>query len=61
METVIADDSGAGHDLASWMRARGKERWERIWFRDTGTADARLAATELPGELSRHPSQCAIQ
>jgi uncharacterized ferredoxin-like protein len=34
METVIADDSGTGHDLASWMRARGKERWERIWFRD---------------------------
>ena len=34
METVIADDPVTRKDLAAWMRARGTERRERIWFRD---------------------------
>src|SRR6266478_3742125 len=52
METVIADDPGTRHDLAAWMRARGKERRERIWFRDAAAAeavDAILFVGLLPG------------
>src|SRR5206468_5347783 len=33
-ETVITDDPATRGQLAAWMRARGKERRERIWFRD---------------------------
>jgi len=40
METVITDDPRTRHQLAAWMRARGKERRERIWFRDVGAAEA---------------------
>jgi hypothetical protein len=40
METVIADDPGTRGELAAWMRARGKERRERIWFRDAEAAEA---------------------
>jgi hypothetical protein len=40
METVIADDPGTRRDLAAWMRARGRERRERIWFRDAAAAEA---------------------
>jgi uncharacterized ferredoxin-like protein len=40
METVIADDPGTRGELAAWMRARGKERRERIWFRDAEVAEA---------------------
>ncbi len=40
METVIADDPGTRSELAAWMRARGKERRERIWFRDAEAAEA---------------------
>jgi len=40
METVIAEDPGTRRDLAAWMRARGKERRERIWFRDADAAEA---------------------
>ncbi len=40
METVIADDPATRGQLAAWMRARGKERRERIWFRDAGAAEA---------------------
>jgi hypothetical protein len=40
METVIADDPGTRDELAAWMRARGKERRERIWFRDAQAAEA---------------------
>src|SRR6266566_2212892 len=39
METVIADDTGTRSELAAWMRARGKERRERIWFRDAEAAE----------------------
>jgi uncharacterized ferredoxin-like protein len=38
METVIVDDAGSRAELAAWMRARGAERREAIWFR------------QLPGE-----------
>src|SRR5690349_1196823 len=40
METVIIDDPGTRRQLAAWMRARGKERRERIWFRDADAAEA---------------------
>jgi uncharacterized ferredoxin-like protein len=52
METVIADDEDIRCDLAAWMRARGKERRERIWFRDAAAAeaaDAILFLGLLPG------------
>src|SRR5438309_630326 len=34
METVILDDKTILGRLAAWMRARGKERRETIWFRE---------------------------
>jgi uncharacterized ferredoxin-like protein len=40
LETVIIDDSETLSALASWMRARGKERRESIWFRDAEAAEA---------------------
>lgn len=40
METVIVEDAGTRHRLAEWMRARGKERRESIWFRDADVAEA---------------------
>jgi uncharacterized ferredoxin-like protein len=40
METVIVDDADTRHQLAEWMRARGKERREAIWFRDADVAEA---------------------
>jgi uncharacterized ferredoxin-like protein len=40
METVIAADPATRRQLTAWMRARGKERRKRIWFRDADTADA---------------------
>jgi uncharacterized ferredoxin-like protein len=52
METVITDDVAARRQLAAWMRARGKERRERIWFRDADAAeavDAILFVGLLPG------------
>ena len=52
METVIADDPATRRELAAWMRARGKERRERIWFRDADAAeavDAILFVGLLPG------------
>jgi uncharacterized ferredoxin-like protein len=52
METVIADDPADRGELAIWMRARGKERHERIWFRDADVAeavDAILFVGLLPG------------
>jgi len=52
METVIADDAGTRRGLAAWMRARGSERRERIWFRDAEAAeevDAILFVGLLPG------------
>lgn len=40
VETVIVDDSATKRDLAEWIRARGKERREAIWFRDADVAEA---------------------
>ena len=40
METVIVSDADARHELAEWLRARGKERRESIWFRDADVAEA---------------------
>jgi len=40
LETVILDDQKILKRLAEWMRARGKERRETIWFRDAQVAEA---------------------
>src|SRR5437870_7822550 len=40
IETVIVDDRTTLGELAAWMRARGKERREQIWFRDAEVAEA---------------------
>lgn len=40
LETVIVDDHDTLARLAEWMRARGKERKETIWFRDAAVAEA---------------------
>src|SRR6266487_6775042 len=40
IETVIVDDRETLDRLAAWMRARGKERREAIWFRDAEAAEA---------------------
>jgi uncharacterized ferredoxin-like protein len=40
IETVIVDDRETLDRLAGWMRARGKERREAIWFRDAEAAQA---------------------
>ena len=44
IETVIVDDHDTLHQLAEWMRARGVERRETVWFRDADIADAIDAA-----------------
>jgi len=52
METVIIDDPAIKSSLAAWMRARGAERRERIWYRDADAAeavDAILFVGLLPG------------
>src|SRR6266566_8899451 len=40
METVIVEDAETRSRLANWLRARGKERREAIWFRDADVAEA---------------------
>src|SRR4051812_25200698 len=40
IETVIIESADTRHQLAEWMRARGKERREAIWFRDADVAEA---------------------
>src|SRR5438128_10901779 len=40
VETVIVDNRETLSRLAAWMRARGKERREAIWFRDADAAEA---------------------
>jgi len=40
IETVIVSDHAMLTQLADWMRARGKERRETIWFRDAEAAEA---------------------
>jgi len=40
LETVIIDNPQIRTELAGWLRARGKERREAIWFRDADVAEA---------------------
>jgi uncharacterized ferredoxin-like protein len=40
METVIVADADTRAQLAGWLRARGAERRETIWFRDADVAEA---------------------
>ena len=54
METVIVEDAGTRHELAEWMRARGKERREAIWFRDAEVAEA-IDAVLLVGIADWYP------
>src|SRR5258706_6273260 len=54
METVIVDDAETRHQLAEWMRARGKERREAIWFRDAEVAEA-IDAVLLVGIADWYP------
>jgi len=39
IETVLVDDRPTLQRLADWMRARGKERRQEIWFRDAAMAE----------------------
>jgi len=39
IETVLVDDRATLTRLADWMRARGKERRQEIWFRDAAMAE----------------------
>jgi len=39
IETVIVDDKETLGRLAAWMRARGRERRQEIWFRDAAMAE----------------------
>lgn len=39
IETVLVDDQPTLKRLADWMRARGKERRQEIWFRDAAMAE----------------------
>jgi uncharacterized ferredoxin-like protein len=40
METVIVHDPGTRARMSAWLRARGKERREPIWFRDADVCEA---------------------
>lgn len=40
LETIIVSDPTTRGKLAGWLRARGKERREQIWFRDAEVAEA---------------------
>jgi uncharacterized ferredoxin-like protein len=40
LETVLIDDPAVRAELAGWLRARGRERREAIWFRDAEVAQA---------------------
>src|SRR3954453_92415 len=40
IETVVFSDADTRHELAEWLRARGVERRETIWFRDADVAEA---------------------
>jgi uncharacterized ferredoxin-like protein len=52
METVIVHDPGTRREIGMWLRRRGAERRETIWFRDADVAeavDAILFVGLLPG------------
>jgi len=40
METVVVADADTRGQMAAWLRARGVERRESIWFRDADVAEA---------------------
>ena len=40
LETVIVEDPATRGELAGWLRSRGTERREPIWFRDADVAEA---------------------
>jgi uncharacterized ferredoxin-like protein len=40
LETVIVEDPVTRGELAAWLRSRGRERREPIWFRDADVAEA---------------------
>src|SRR5947207_9418335 len=54
METVIVEPADTRHRLAEWMRARGKERREAIWFRDADVAEA-IDAVLFVGMVDWYP------
>jgi uncharacterized ferredoxin-like protein len=54
IETVIVDDPVTLGQLSAWMRSRGKERRENIWFRDADAADA-IDAVLLVGLKDWYP------
>jgi uncharacterized ferredoxin-like protein len=54
METVIIEDAGTRHELGEWMRARGKERREAIWFRDAEVVEA-IDAVLFVGMVDWYP------
>jgi uncharacterized ferredoxin-like protein len=54
METVLVDDRETLTELAGWMRARGQERRETIWFRDADVAEA-IDAVLLVGIADWYP------
>ncbi len=54
VETVIVDDRVTLAALAGWMRARGAERRESIWFRDAAVAEA-VDAVLFVGLASWYP------
>lgn len=39
IETVLVDDRATLERLADWMRARGRERRQDLWFRDAAIAE----------------------
>jgi len=51
LETVIISDPDTRAQMANWLRARGKERREAIWFRDAEVAQA-VDAVLLVGLLA---------
>lgn len=40
LETTIIDDRDTFNTLSEWMRRRGRERRENIWFRDADVVDS---------------------
>jgi len=54
IETVLVDDRATLKRLADWMRARGKERRQEIWFRDAAMAE-RIDGVLLIGLRNWYP------
>ena len=54
IETVFIDDRDTLRKLAAWMRARGRERRQDLWFRDAALAE-RLDAVLFIGLKDWYP------